>query len=134
RLITAALLSSLPVAFYGIMQHFGLDPITWSTQAENIQERITSFAGNPIFLGAYLIMLVPFTIFRLVEQIHRLSRNSARKTEAEFNRGALLHTFGYAFLLCLQLLALLFTQSRGPWLGLGVSFLVVGSIVCAQRR
>jgi tetratricopeptide (TPR) repeat protein len=134
RVITVALLSSLPVAFYGIMQHYGLDPIVWSTQTEIIQQRVTSFAGNPIFLAAYLIMLVPLTILRLTEHIRLLSSESARNTQEELHRAPFLHVVGYSLLLCLQLLAILFTQSRGPWLGLVVSFLIVGSIVCAQRR
>ena len=56
RLITMLILSSLPVALYGIIQHNGLDPLPW---AGDVTRRVASNMGNAIFVAAYLIMIVP---------------------------------------------------------------------------
>ena len=58
RLQYAVILTSLPIALYGIMQHYQLDPLPWGGPTV---ERITANSGNAIFLGAYLIMVIPLT-------------------------------------------------------------------------
>jgi tetratricopeptide (TPR) repeat protein len=60
--------------------------------------------GNPIFLGGYLIMVLPFTLSALVESVRGRPR-----------RWSWVATYSAA--LAFQTLALLVTQSRGPWLG-----------------
>ena len=67
--------------------------------------------GNPIFLSAYLIMILPFTLARLL-----------------IATGRKRHQFVLIGALILQLLAVLITQSRGPWVGLlagGILFMVL---------
>lgn len=64
RLVTTALLASLPVSLYGILQHFGVDPIPWTANAPG---RVASTMGNPIFAAAFLIMAVPLTLYRHLE-------------------------------------------------------------------
>jgi tetratricopeptide (TPR) repeat protein len=64
RLITTVLVVSLPVSLYGIIQHFGTDPIPWD---KDVTQRVASTMGNPIFVAAFLIMVVPLTLYRLLE-------------------------------------------------------------------
>jgi cyclophilin family peptidyl-prolyl cis-trans isomerase/tetratricopeptide (TPR) repeat protein len=64
RLITTAVLVSFPIAMYGLVQHFGLDPLPWGG---NVTTRVASNMGNAIFVGAFLIMVVPLTLSRLFE-------------------------------------------------------------------
>ncbi len=110
RLLTVILLTSWPISLYGIMQHYGLDPIAWSTAGEDVTLRVISTMGNPIFVAAYLIMVVPLTISRLVQ----LSSLPAAERSTKYY---LLAGY-YALLLTVQLLCIFFTQSRGPVLGL----------------
>ncbi len=110
RLITVILLTSWPISLYGVMQHYGLDPIAWSTAGESVALRVISTMGNPIFVAAYLIMVVPMTISQLV-QLSSLPA-AARSTKHYLLAGY------YALLLLVQLLCIVFTQSRGPVLGL----------------
>ncbi|MBC8264557.1 MAG: hypothetical protein H8E47_10595, partial [Anaerolineales bacterium] len=56
RLVTAAILVSLPISLYGILQRYGLDPLPWASPVET---RVASNMGNAIFVAAYLIMVVP---------------------------------------------------------------------------
>jgi tetratricopeptide (TPR) repeat protein/O-antigen ligase len=110
RLLTVILLTSWPISLYGIMQHYGLDPIAWSTTGESVALRVISTMGNPIFVAAYLIMVVPLTISRLI-QLGSLPT-------AERSMKYYLLAGYYALLLLVQLLCIFFTQSRGPVLGL----------------
>jgi tetratricopeptide (TPR) repeat protein len=111
RLQHAYILTSLPVAGYGILQHFGADSLPWSNP---MQGRSSGSMGNPIFLGAFLMMVIPLTFSRLVTAIRMLRADANRKPGF-----VLACTSGIVLLL--QGLALLYTQSRGPVIGLAVS-------------
>lgn len=64
RMITTAILVSFPIAMYGLVQHFGLDPLPWGG---DVTTRVASNMGNAIFVAAFLIMVVPLTLSRLFE-------------------------------------------------------------------
>lgn len=70
RLISCIILASPPIALYGILQHFYLDPLHFPNA---VVHRCTSTAGNPTFLGGYLIMVIPLTLTRLVSGWHKLT-------------------------------------------------------------
>ncbi len=74
RLVTVALLVSVPVSFYGIVQFLHLDPLPWGG---DVTTRVTSSLGNAIFLAAYLIMAVPLALFRWVEAYSRYRQERA---------------------------------------------------------
>ena len=127
RLITVILLTSLPVSLYGIVQQYQVDPLVWVRGGAN---RVESTLGNPILIGAYLIMVVPLTVWQLIRSFS-LVRSKARKV------GPSLGLFGcYLLLLLLQLSCLVFTQSRGPAVGLmvGALFFVLLWAVLRGRR
>jgi tetratricopeptide (TPR) repeat protein len=68
RLLTTAILTGVSVSAYGIVQHLGLDPLPWKG---NVITRISSTMGNSIFVAAYLIMIVPWVLYRLTVAIGR---------------------------------------------------------------
>jgi tetratricopeptide (TPR) repeat protein len=108
RLQYAIILASLPVSAYPILQFIGSDPIPWT---DVVYGRSSGSMGNPIFMGAYLIMVIPLTFSRLVDAVRMLRADSDKRP-------------GYVLACCcgiallMQLLALLCTQSRGPLMGL----------------
>jgi tetratricopeptide (TPR) repeat protein len=110
----AIILTSLPIAIYGIIQHYGLDPLPWGG---DVQTRVAANAGNPIFLAAYLIMAFFLTLERVFTSFVRLlglGRTAAgplQDWQSSLAGGA------YLFVLLVQTIALVWTQSRGPWLG-----------------
>ena len=63
RIITTILMVSYPVALYGIIQYLGLDPATWESAGRS---PVRSTLGNEIFIAAFLIMVVPLTLYRLI--------------------------------------------------------------------
>ncbi len=65
RAINVALMTSFPIAFYGLIQHYFLDPLPW---AGDVNTRVASNMGNSIFVGAFLIMVIPLALGRLIQQ------------------------------------------------------------------
>jgi len=127
RLITTVVIASLPVSLYGVLQRYGIDPVPW---AGDVTIRIASNMGNSIFVSAYLIIVFPLTILRIVESFGAIM-NDRGKLVANFARST-----AYVFIAALQLIAIFFTGSRGPMLGwlAGSFFLfVILSLLWRQR-
>ncbi len=127
RLITALIFSSLPVALYGIVQHNGLDPLPW---AGNVQTRVASNMGNAIFVAAYLLMIAPLVLVRIVESFQDiLRRPQARMSD-------ILRASAYIFTLVVQLLTIWYSRSRGPWLGIAVAmfFFPYLALIVLQKK
>ncbi len=131
RLQHTVIITSLPIAVYGVFQHFGKDPLPW---AQDVTGRVTANAGNPIFLAAHLIMAFFLTLERTVSCFAFLLKSGPRPggdttpgTAPEDERAAPTPDYSlagvlaggcYLFVLVIQLLAIFWSQSRGPWLGL----------------
>lgn len=116
RLFLMVILSSLPVSLYGILQRYGADPIPWGG---DVSGRIAANMGNSIFVAAYLIMVLPLTAMRTLESFEALLHDRGRLWP-NFARAT-----AYVFILALQLIAIYFSGSRGPWLGMGASLVVL---------
>ncbi|HEX6386335.1 MAG TPA: hypothetical protein VF177_16815, partial [Anaerolineae bacterium] len=125
RLVTAVIITSIPVAFYGLLQHFDLDPLPW---AGNVQERVAGHMGNAIFIAAYLIMAVPLTLARVIASFASILGDEELAT-ADVVRSSI-----YIFTLSIQLIAIYWSGSRGPWLGLGVGLFAFTLIVLVALR
>jgi tetratricopeptide (TPR) repeat protein len=127
RLITVAILVSLPISLYGILQHYGRDPLPW---AADVTGRVASNMGNPIFVAAYLIMVVPLTLARVVESF------SVILAEEEGVTSNVVLATCYVFILAAQLICIFFSQSRGPLLGLlgGLFSFVLLSLIMLRQR
>ena len=118
RLITVVLVTSIPISLYGIIQHYKLDPLPWGG---DVTFRVTSTMGNAIFLAAYLIMVVPLTLVRLVQAVSGASKSPPANQVRDW-----LLVAAYGAALGLQLATIVLTKSRGPWIGLGLGLAVLG--------
>lgn len=87
RLITTAVLTGFSVAVYGMIQHFGLDPLPWKG---DVLTRISSTMGNSIFVAAYLILIVPFVLFRLATSMRAMRRASQATASSDWLWGGAL--------------------------------------------
>jgi tetratricopeptide (TPR) repeat protein len=83
RVINTILITAFPIALYGILQHFQLDPLPW---AGDTKLRVAANMGNSIFVAAYLIMVVPFALARWLETLDKWSTESGNsiKTRATY--------------------------------------------------
>jgi hypothetical protein len=97
-MIDILIITTIPICLYGLIQYMGLDPFKWEW---DIQNRIISTAGNAIFIAAYVIMVIPFTLIRLLQ-----------------NKRQWINLLFYILLLSLQFSAIIVSRSRGPLLAL----------------
>lgn len=66
RVITVSMAAGFAVAGYGVLQHLGLDPLPWRG---DVITRVASTMGNSIFVAAYMIMVAPLALYRLVAEV-----------------------------------------------------------------
>jgi len=109
RVVTAVIITSIPVAFYGVLQHFDLDPLPWGG---DVTRRVAGHMGNAIFIAAYLIMAVPLTLGRIVDAFSNILGDE------ELSLADVLRASIYIFTLAIQLLTIYWSGSRGPLLAL----------------
>lgn len=132
RVVTMAILSSVPAAVYGIVQHFGGDPLRWDPGGDRIG-RIVGTAGNPIFFSAFLIMVVPVTLARLIR--HAMEAGVARTNgPALLARTHRRLAATYALVLGAQTLSIVYARSLGPLLGLGAGLTLFGLLFTFRYR
>lgn len=114
RLTLALVLSSVPVAVYGLAQAAGLDPLRWTTDSVS---PVLSTLGRSNFLGAYLAVIIPFTMARLVV-------TAPAKKQA----------WGYAIVLAMQVACLILTLARAALLAALAGSLVLLGLLARRRR
>ncbi|HUV95382.1 MAG TPA: tetratricopeptide repeat protein [Anaerolineae bacterium] len=81
RLLTTIIVTSLPISLYGLMQHYRLDPLPW---AGDVTSRVASNLGNAIFVAAYLIMVVPITVARIIQLLGTALGDVSRRSKLGF--------------------------------------------------
>jgi tetratricopeptide (TPR) repeat protein len=127
RFITTLILNSLPIALYGFVQHSERDPLPWGG---DVTRRIASNMGNAIFVAAYLIMAVPPTLARVVASFRAIL------TDEETGVADVLRAAAYIFIVLVQVIAVWYTRSRGPLVGLlsGLGIWIFLGLLYLQRR
>ena len=129
RMVVAVAVAGSLVALTPFIEaaYWHKNPLTW---------RPGGSLGNPIFLGAYLIMTLPFTLYGLLCAVRtdcQPPAGSCNLREAPSRLGGKTgHRFRtglWATAATLQAIALLVTQSRGPWVGGLVGLAVFGALV-----
>jgi O-antigen ligase len=119
RIILVMTAASVLAGLYGILQHFGVELLQPSTIN---REQASLTMGNPIFAGSYLILTIPLTLAWALTLRNRI--NSIQVI--------LIGTSAIS----IQTTALLFTQSRGPWVGLTaamIAFLAVTGLTLGRQ-
>ena len=131
RLQHVVIVTSFPIAFYGWIQHIKRDPLPWGG---DVTLRIAGNAGNAIFLAAYLIMAAFFTLERAYSSLAYLSSDNEQTdtTSQELPTG--IAGVIYLFIFGVQLVAIFWTQSRGPWIGLFVGIYLFVLLVLSSLR
>jgi len=126
RLLTVIILNSLPIALYGLVQRNRLDPLPWGG---NVTRRVASNMGNAIFVAAYMIMAAPPTLSRVVDAFRSIL------TDEETGPADMLRAAVYIFIFFVQLIAIWYTKSRGPLIGLaaGLGVWVVLGFLALRR-
>lgn len=100
RIVSALVAGTVPVAVYALAQAAGVEMVAGTVESA---ARVFGTLSNPIFLGAYLMLVLPLTLVR---------------AGAAFGAGAIFRGGAVSAIALLQVAALLLTASRGPLLGL----------------
>ncbi len=108
RLLWVVIGAATVASSYGIAQRFGFDPLLSISKS---QVRVTSTFGNPIFFGAFLVMAIPVTLAATLSLGQRWN--------------PLARVMVAAVPVSIQVTAIDFTLSRGPWVGLGIALAVL---------
>ena len=119
RLISLLILNSLPIAFYGMLQRYQLDPLPWGGDTT---ERVAGNMGNAIFIAAYLIMTFFLTLIRVADAfISVMTSEEARISDIVRASAYILIALLNAFVV------LILSGSRGPQIGwmAGLMFVVL---------
>lgn len=120
NLLRVALATAGVVSLYGIFEHFGIDKNIW---VQDVQSRVFSTLGQPNWLAAYLVALIPITFaaglrefsifnfqFSIKSQLHNVQTN-----KIHFIKGLLWTGLASVFFL-----TLLYTRSRSGLLAFAV--------------
>lgn len=109
------LASAMIISIYGISQYFGFDPFIRDVIRTNWGYRSFSTMGNPNFLGSYLVLVIPISIYFFIIKKQKV--------------GLILYM--------ILLYCLLSTSTRGSWLGTIasiISFISLHFFFCKIRR
>ncbi|MEZ4677693.1 MAG: O-antigen ligase family protein [Caldilineaceae bacterium] len=131
RLQHTIIITSLPISIYGVIQHYDIDPLPWGG---DVTIRIAANAGNAIFLAAYLIMAFFFTLERVYNSFALLLGDHPQEAQENQDLPIALAGGAYLFILMVQALAIFWTQSRGPWLGLFLGFYLFVLLILSSLR
>jgi len=117
RLLKISLITAALVALYGVLERLGIDKHIW---VQDVQNRVFSTLGQPNWLAAYLVALMPIAWAMVV--------NRKQRTENRFYSPSVF----YFLLSVLFFTVLLFTRSRSGLLGFLVADVVFWGLVFAR--
>jgi putative inorganic carbon (hco3(-)) transporter len=122
RLFLATLFgTSIIVSVYGILERLGIDKHLW---VQDVQSRVFSTLGQPNWLAAYLVALLPVSLGAAVQ--------SMRKDKKKWQFTAT--TFFLLFITVLYYVTLLFTRSRSGLAGLGIAIAIFVTGLCITKQ
>ena len=118
RLLGAVVIMGVLVAGYGVLQHYDHDFLNLTESTGGGTRRVTSFMGNTIFAAAVMSMTIPVS---LAVAAASLRHHVWSETRTGITRGQWMSSFIatslWSAVLAIQLLGILFTFSRGAWVG-----------------
>jgi len=121
----ALMVSSMVASVYSLLQHCGLDipGIVWS-DAAMVKSRSISTFGNPTFLAGFLVMVLPLTMYLILNEEDAPSYSTMNII--------------YIISWILSFSAILMSYTRGAWCALlvsqGVLFLCLGKSLIIKHR
>jgi tetratricopeptide (TPR) repeat protein len=135
RLLSVFLATGSIVAIYGFLERLGIDKNLW---VQDVQTRVFSTLGQPNWLAAYLVALIPLSMAYVINRIsYRKAENGKQITE---NKDILAEFFRHPssvislFITLLFFFVLLCTRSRSGLLGLAVAEVIFWSAVILNSR
>lgn len=117
-LLQASLITAALVAAYGVLEHFGIDRHIW---VQDVQNRVFSTLGQPNWLAAYLIALIPLSTAFFLSGWQAYVQNKSHRI-GDFVFGI------WGIITALFFLVLLYTRSRSGLVALAIADIVFWGI------
>jgi O-antigen ligase len=134
RMIAALLIGTVPVSLYGIVQALGMDPLVWETDSYS---PTLSTIGRSNFVGAYLSMAIPFTLFFFKSAVDSETSRFLKQlpNEKPGTHVDLARQWRLIVLATIQLACLVLTQARAALLAsMAGSVTFIGLLAYRARR
>lgn len=125
-LLRLSLITGTLVAIYGVLERMGIDKHLW---VQDVQNRVFSTLGQPNWLAAYLVALIPVALAFGVQGL--LKKHADKDTQGS---GHLVPMMTQGALALLFFLVLLFTRSRSGLFGFVVADLLFWALLVIQLR
>jgi tetratricopeptide (TPR) repeat protein len=136
RLLAAIVVMGVMVAGYAVLQHYGHDFLGVLEATGGGRSRVTSTVGNAVFAAALMLMPIPISLMLATITLGKLTETTGAQKNVR-PRMAVLAVLGlWVLVLTVQLLGIIFTFSRGPWLGTIlalVGFMALAAILVRWR-
>lgn len=114
------------VALYGVLERMGIDKHLW---VQDVQDRVFSTLGQPNWLAAYLVALMPISMAFSLPHSPTIEKGSL-KTEPK----SLLRYVLWTAITVLFFVVLLFTRSRSGLLGLAIADVLFWAVIFIQSK
>lgn len=118
------LVSGLFVSVYGILEHLGIDAKYW---VQDVRNRVFSTLGQPNWLAAWLITLIPLTWAFVLSSIAEKAKQSVSRLRVALRLRSGLISYGLLFIIFY--LCLLYTRSRSAVAAFAITFVVYWALV-----
>ncbi len=136
-LLKVTLSTAAIVSIYGVLEHFGIDKHLW---VQDVQNRVFSTLGQPNWLAAYLVALLPIAMaLALQTQMSKLKvqNNVETQSSKQFGKFGFDLSFGFwiwSLIAALFFQVLLYTRSRSGLVGFVIADLVYWGILFFLAR
>ena len=127
RFLAAIVVMGVVVGGYALLQHNGHDLLNLAEETGGLT---TAFMGNTIFAGAVLMMTIPITLTAAIVSLLSLPNIGIADLKRVGGWWPHVALWGiWIAVLSIQILGLIFTLSRGPWIGAMTAVVVMLGIV-----
>jgi putative inorganic carbon (HCO3(-)) transporter len=109
----AILSTAFITSIYGVLEHFGIDKHVW---VQDVQNRVFSTLGQPNWLSAYLVAILPISLFGAIQAKDKFMK------------------VVYTTLSALFLITIAFTKSQSGIGATAVILVAFGVIACLQYK
>jgi hypothetical protein len=114
------------VAGFAVLQHYGYDLLGALEDTGGGQARVTSTVGNAVFAGALMLIPISLSLMLATISLERMSAVDPGKGQWRSGVSLVMIISFWAIVMSIQFLGLIFTFSRGPWMGTALALLVFG--------
>lgn len=126
RLTCAVIGMGMIISIFGFFQHFGVDIFGFLPSPDYSRASLTT--GNSVTAGSLLLMPIAVTFICSIFHIYNIHQNNG------LGQTVVVRALCWLIILSVQISALLFTLSRGPWIATTITAVLLISCLIIFRK